>query len=413
MKGIAAITAIIKKEFTRFFADPRMVFGILVFPALMLFLVNVTAGKMFPGGGPLPEEERVLVFAVFPPAPILAAAEDAGFVPAPVPPELREPVMENIAGQNDRGQSALLLAVFPPDFEEAVDRSRFNGISVNGNGSAFRPPLVELYYNSSHPRSLAAFSRFRTLLDDYEDSLANIFDVNTGKGYDLATGRDFTGSLLASVVPLLMVVFMSVGALSLAVDAVAGEKERGTMTALLVTPLKRGELAAGKALGIALLSFLSGLCLSAGALAAVVSLLGETVPGSGGPAFNPGIYGPGDYALFAPVLFSSVLLMVTVFSLTAVLAKTVREAGLFALPVNFLITFCAIFPMFKNGPDNLWYYYLIPFYNSALCVSDILTFKLNIVYMLEAVLANCALAGLGILLLAKMFGSERIMFNRV
>ena len=408
MSGIIAITAIIKKEFTRFFADPRMVFGILVFPALMLFLVNVAAGKMFPAGGPLPAEERALVFVVFPPAPVLAAAEDSGFLPAPVPPEHQVSIMENIAGQD-----ALLLAVFPPDFEEAVDRGRFNGTSVAGNGSAFYPPLVELYYNSSRPESSAAFSRFRALLNDYEDSLANVFDVNTGEGYDLATDRDFTGSLLASVVPLLIVVFMSIGALSLAVDAVAGEKERGTMTALLVTPLKRGELAAGKVLGIALLSFLSGVCLSAGALAAVVSLLGETVPETGGPAFNLSFYGPGDYALFVPALFSSVLLMVTVFSLAAVLAKTMREAGLFALPVNLLITFCAIFPMFKGGPVNLWYHYFIPFYNSALCVNDILTFNVNAVYMLAAVLANCALAGTGILLLAKMFGSERIMFNRV
>ena len=401
MNGIAVI---IKKEFTRFFADPRMVFGILVFPALLLFLINIAAGKMFPDGGALSADGDVLVFAVFPPAPVLAAAEDAGFALTPVPPEYRETVMENIAGKENP-----LLAVFPPDFEEAVDRLRFNRQGFTGDSSAFRAPLVELYYNSSSAESLAAFSRFQALLGDYENSLVNVFDVNTGQGYDLATDRDFTGALLVSVVPFLMVVFMSIGALSLAIDAVAGEKERGTMTALLVTPVKRGELAAGKVLGTALLSFLSGLCLSAGALIAVVSLLSGAVAESGGPAFNLGVYSPADYALFVPVLFSSVLLMVTVFSLTAVFAKTMREAGLFALPVNLLITFCAIFFMLKSGPVNP-HHYLIPFYNSALCISDILTFNINAVYVLEAVLANCALAGAGILLLGKMFDSERVMF---
>ena len=240
---------------------------------------------------------------------------------------------------------------------------------------------MELYYNSSSAESLAAFSRFQALLGDYENSLVNVFDVNTGQGYDLATDRDFTGALLVSVVQFLMVVFMSIGALSLTIDAVAGEKERGTMTALLVTPVKRGELAAGKVLGTALLSFLSGLCLSAGALIAAVSLLSGAVPESGGPAFNLGVYSPVDYALFVPILFSSVLLMVTVFSLTAVFAKTMREAGLFALPVNLLITFCAIFFMLKSGPVNP-HHYLIPFYNSALCISDILTFNINAVYVL-------------------------------
>ena len=98
MNGIAVI---IKKEFTRFFADPRMVFGVLVFPALLLFLINIAAGKMFPDGGALPAGGDVLVFAVFPPAPVLAAAEDAGFALAPVPPEYREAVMENIAGKEN------------------------------------------------------------------------------------------------------------------------------------------------------------------------------------------------------------------------------------------------------------------------------------------------------------------------
>jgi sodium transport system permease protein len=136
-----------------------------------------------------------------------------------------------------------------------------------------------------------------------------------------------------------------------------------------------------------------------------------TTTASGGPAFNPGIYGLGDYALFVPILFATVLLMVTVFSLIAVFAKTIKEAGFLVLPAELLITFCAMFPVLKSGGARAWYHYLIPFYNSALCINDILTFNLHAYNILPALLANGVLAALGILLLAKAFGSERIMFH--
>jgi sodium transport system permease protein len=430
------IAVIMKKEFTRFFSDRRMVFSVLILPALLIFLMNTVTGKLLTDADISKTGERPLVFAVFPPEPVLAAAEEAGFLLAPLLPEQRERVMKNIAGRED-----LLLAVFPPDFEEAAARYQFipgtrqgpappealtsDDAFAGGHAVLQGPPetrspvrvqpgpapLVELYYNSSSAASLNAFSRFQLLLGDYENSLVNKFDVNTGSGYDLASDRDFTGSLLASVVPLLMIVFMSVGALSLAVDAIAGEKERGTMTALLVTPVRHTELAAGKVLGIAFLSFLSGLCLAAGILPSMISRLNGAVPESGGPAFNLGVYGFGDYALFVPILFSTVLLIVTAFSLVAVWAKTMKEASLLALPVELLITFCAIFALLKNNSTIPWYHYLIPFYNSALCVSDILTFNVRALCILPAVLGNCVLASAGILLLAKAFGSERIMFH--
>jgi sodium transport system permease protein len=103
--------------------------------------------------------------------------------------------------------------------------------------------------------------------------------------------------------------------------------------------------------------------------------------------------------------------MVTAFSLSSAFAKTTKEAALIALPVDLIIIFCAFVPVLTGGSPGLWYHYFIPFYNSVRCINDILTFNVDGLRILQSALANCALSGAGILLLARMFDSERIMFQ--
>ena len=42
------------------------------------------------------------------------------------------------------------------------------------------------------------------LLDSFESSLANRFDVNPGEGYDLATAAESTGTMMAMLLPMLL-----------------------------------------------------------------------------------------------------------------------------------------------------------------------------------------------------------------
>lgn len=64
---------------------------------------------------------------------------------------------------------------------------------------------------------------------------------------------------LVSVIPFLMIMWTLAGALHPAVDLTAGEKERGTMETLLITPAYRSEIVAGKFLAVTFFAYLSAL----------------------------------------------------------------------------------------------------------------------------------------------------------
>ena len=95
------------------------------------------------------------------------------------------------------------------------------------------------------------------MLDAYESSLSNRFDVNAGgAGYDVAEERDVAGMLVVSIVPLLLLILVFSSVMSIAAESVAGEKERGTMATLLATPIKRRDIALGKVLAITVIGLL-------------------------------------------------------------------------------------------------------------------------------------------------------------
>jgi sodium transport system permease protein len=61
--------------------------------------------------------------------------------------------------------------------------------------------------------------------------------------------------MLVKVIPFLLVMWMLTGAIYPAIDMTAGEKERGTMETLLISPAERTEIVAGKFLATACFAF--------------------------------------------------------------------------------------------------------------------------------------------------------------
>jgi sodium transport system permease protein len=61
--------------------------------------------------------------------------------------------------------------------------------------------------------------------------------------------------VLVKVIPLLLTMWVLTGAIYPAIDMTAGEKERGTMETLLISPAERTEIVAGKFLAVSALAF--------------------------------------------------------------------------------------------------------------------------------------------------------------
>ena len=386
------IGAIIRKEFNRFFTDRRLVMTAIILPGLMIYLLYSFMGSAMSNMYSVEDDFAPTVYAVNAPASIAALAQEAGMTLTDVSPQEAEGVRTQIVDKQ-----AELLAVFPADFDAQV------AAYAPGAGEA---PNIELYYNSTDADSSQAHAMFAALLDGYESSLVNKFDVNRGITADLASERDTAGQIFSSLLPLLMMVFLFSGCMAVAPESIAGEKERGSIATLLVTPLGRGELAMGKVISLGCISLLSGASSFLGTMLSLPKLMG-----AGDVALEAAAYGAGDYAALFAVIASTVLLLTGMIAVLSAFAKTVKEASMLVMPLMIVSMLVGVTSMFGDVHAQLGWY-CIPLYNSVQCMSGVLAFSASAAAVGVTVAVNLALAACMTLILRRLFNSESVMFSR-
>ena len=390
----SGILTIMKKELARFFGDKRTVAGVLL-PGVMIYVLYSFMGTAMGSVFGVEEDYVPSIQAVRLPQSIAALADSAGMALTEGEEAGLPAAMDQVAGQE-----LDLLAVFPEDFDQAVaDYSVASGEPA---------PHVEVYYSSVSTASQSAYMAFTGLLDSYESLLANKFDVNAGEGvYDLATAEESTGALFAMLMPMLLMMFLYSGCSAVAPESIAGEKERGTIATMLVTPIRRSDIAVGKILALAVITVLSGASSALGTILSLPNLMG----GAAGE-MDANIYGVRDYLLLAAVILSTVLLLVTLVALLSAFAKTVKEAQTYAVPLMILVMVLGITGMFGGGASQNLAMYAIPLYNSVQCIVGIFSFSVLGSGVAVTAAVNGAATLLGVFILTRMFNSEKIIFGR-
>ncbi|WP_080798532.1 ABC transporter permease [Arabiibacter massiliensis] len=390
MKG--NVLTITRKELARFFSNRVSALVSIVLPGVLIFAMWSVMGNVIADMSKPDMAKPPAVAAVNLPESVRSLAADTVLR---VSDEPTAPSAQDMRERIDQGD-VKAFAVFPEGFDEAV---------ASYDPASGKPaPQVEIYYDSTDPDSQAAFAALRDVLDGYESSLANRFDVNAGQGaYDVADKRDVAGSLVVSIVPMLLLIFLFSSCMSIAAESVAGEKERGTMATLLATPVRRRDIALGKVLAITLI----GLAIAVSSLIGILAGLPSLAQGM----IDVNVYGPMEYLLLAVVVISTTLVIVMLITVVSALAKGVKEASMYLTPLMIVVMLVGILGMFGEAQAD-WWYYLIPLYNSVQAMIGIFTFDFQPVNITVCVAANLAFTGAGVLVLQRMFNSERLMFAR-
>ena len=387
----SGLVTIFRKELARFFGDRRMALTTILLPGLLIFVLYSFMGNALSSQFSVSDDFVPQVQTVNLPDSIAALGAAAG--------------VEFSAAEDIEAAKALVtekelhaLVVFPEAFDALV--------AAYSPASGAPAPAVELYYNSSDTDSSAARETVCALLDGYESALANKFDVNPGgAGYDLATKEDTAGTVFASMLPMLLMMFLFSGCMSVAPESIAGEKERGTIATLLITPLKRSHLALGKICALSIIALLAGASSTVGTLASLPKLmsLGDeiSVP-----------YGLTHYLALTVIILSTVLLIVAAISVVSAFAKSIKEAQTYITPLMIVSTLVGVTAMFGSGPQAALPMYLIPIYNSVQAMVGIFSFQMVPARLILTVVSNLVLTGAGVFLLTRMFNSEKIMFQR-
>ncbi|MCI8484780.1 MAG: ABC transporter permease [Lachnospiraceae bacterium] len=388
---------VMKKEFTRFFTDRRMVLTTLLMPGIMIYLMYSLMGEGFKLGE---EDGQTQIYVEELPDSIRTLAEetdmlDLSFLELEGKQE-REEALEALA---DGEEEYHLVAVFPENFDALV--------AEYSNGTKEPAPGVELYYNSSNTESQAAYQIMTGLLDSYESALANKFDINAGdKEYDLASEEDLAAQIFSMMVPMLLITFLFSGCMAVAPESIAGEKERGTIATLLVTPLKRSHLALGKIISLSAISILCALSSFLGTMLSLPKLMG------GSENINASVYTVKEYGLLLLVILSTVLVIVTIISIVSAFAKNVKEATGWITPIMIISVLLGVTSMVESLCKTEPFWFLIPLYNSVQCMTGIFSLEMNLVNIIVTVVSNVCYAGIGAFVLTKMFDSEKIMFAK-
>lgn len=398
MKTKSNIFTIMRKEFARFFGDKRLVLTTLILPGLLIYVIYSFMGSGMESVFSPSEDEPMEIYAVNMPSTVRAAlSQSTSKINITDTDELSDEEVK----QKIHDLDADIYVEFPEDFDERVS-SFVPGVN--------EPFAIGIYYDSTNADSSSAYSTLSYVLDAIESSVANIYDVNSdGKIYDVATEEDTTGMIFAMLMPLLLIMFIFSGCMSVAPESIAGEKERGTVAALLVTPVKRSEIAIGKIISLSCIALLCGISSFVGTMASLPKLMGGDAEGMG---ITANVYGVGDYISLLLVVLSTVLFFVSVISIISAFAKSVKEAGTLVTPLMIVVMVAGVSAMFGSGAQTSSLMYLIPIYNSVQCLSGVFSFSLSSVNLLITVVANIVYTAIAVYILKKMFDSENIMFAK-
>ena len=396
------VRTIAKKELVEFVRDWRTILAILVIPLLL-----------FP-----------ILFILF---PLLLASEAAELnainvdvvVQADDVPDDLESMLDN---------ASLNLTYEPlPEVEELSaplgedDRLRNGSVDallrLRQNGTVLEYAVL---YLSTSEQSLEARSRTFDVLGAWEENEtvrridAAGLDANEtldplrwngdiGQS-DVATQGEQAGMALSLFSPLVLAVWTFSSAIQPSIDMTAGERERGTLEALLGLPCTRMELLMGKWLAVATITGVGVLLQVAGLLFAIGYLATSDVISA--PSVSPAALA----FLFVAVLLFAIMVVAIEMAL-AMRSHSVKEAGSILGPAVLVILFPGLFSQVINldGIETFWF--AVPVVNVLLALRELLMNRIVYSHVVVWVVSSTFYAFVAAYYAARQFKREDIVVS--
>ncbi len=383
---------IIKKELKRYFTDKRLL-AALILPGILIYgLYSVMGGVMGNLMG-VDENHEFQVHVVNQSNTITMMFEeyddlDISFTPV---------TLEQLENSKSlvMNKEVDLIVVYNDSFNNLFNPTETTITEENAE--------VEIYYNYDNVNSSVIYSVFISTLESINKGImGSAFEVNNNdKIYDLVD-KNSTSSILTMILPMMLMLFLSTGVMAVATESVAGEKERGTIASLLITPVSRFKLAFSKIIAITLPAIMSALISFIG----LVTALPKMMQSSG---INVGKLSGFEYISLLFIIVITVLLFTVLVTIISTFAKSIKESQQLSNPFMIVVIMAGLMSSFI--PNELWVY-AIPMLNSAACISNIFSGSFEIMNLIITLLSNVGAVLLGVFLIAKMFNSEKVMFNK-
>ena len=258
---------------------------------------------------------------------------------------------------------------------------------------------IDLYYNGAKDSAAHAYHLINSLVDGtYKNFLVNIDGDNKPITPNVSQKDVEQARIMAVLIPMLTMMITFSTVLTLTPDTIAGEKERGTLGMMLLTPIKRSSIVIAKLVSTLFIASIGGICNFVGLF------LGMNSMGlSMGGAMSVGMV----FAL-AFLIITATIMFVTVGLLISALTKSAKEASSYMIPFMMLAIISAVLTNFlsTNGIAMAF----IPFFNVAICINLLVSSSaIPIVFMVVTVGVNVILSAIICFVISLLFKKESLM----
>jgi sodium transport system permease protein len=286
------------------------------------------------------------------------------------------------------------------------------------------PPRISVVRNSADDKSLMAFARVKNALTNWEDAIrdqsfrkaslpAELHHPARLAWLEVAQEDQVSANVWSKLFPAMLVVMALTGAFYPAIDLGAGEKERGTMETLLISPAKRVELVMGKFITIMLFSIGTALLnlVSIGFTGNhMASLMGSGMPNAVSLELPPTGALIWLVLLLIPLaaLFSALCLALATF------ARSTKEGQYYLTPLLMVVMGMTMFCM-SPAVEMIPLYSVLPVVNVALLLKGMLLASGQssdlVVYAIPVLASSIGYSILALWWAIELYGSEDVLFR--
>lgn len=272
-----------------------------------------------------------------------------------------------------------------------------------------------LHYDENNTSNMASNIAVENIYKDYqqryfEEKLAelNISYEELKNSFNIEFEQESVtemGSLIPSIISMVLVMIISSVCFSVAIDVTTSEKEKGTLETILSLPIKKSELITSKYITVFLLSTMAGF-LTYISLFCTLYFANDILSMLGVISIHINFEILLIYLIsiiLISLLFSGLLLSVTIFS------KNLKEAQNSLYPLELFVTLVSMLPMF--GIKATMKLALVPFVNISLLFNNALSSTIDPSFVLLTFVSTIVYAILLIMIISKIYNQEDILFN--
>jgi sodium transport system permease protein len=316
-------------------------------------------------------------------------------------------------------ESGVEIVEAPEDPEAAVKNGDVDMVLVipPGYGEQFRsatPARVALVIDSSRNDASTPIRRIKKRLEAYGAQVGALRLLARGvhpqvsqavdvQDVDVATPERIAANML-NMVPMFVLMAAFIGGMYVATDSAAGERERGSLEPLLLTPVSRTSLVTGKWLATTTLS----------AVGLVLTAVGSAIALSQVPLEEIGIkvrLRGDDIAWLTLALVPLAPLAASVQILVATFARSFREAQTYLSVLMLLPMLPGMIMTFRPAASEAWMMF-VPALSQQALVMDVLRGEPALpVHFAIATAVALALSAAAVRFTAWLFEREKIIFG--